>query len=180
MITQKELKEFVSYDKGTGLFTAIKNSYNNVRRKGDICGSVNANVRYVDISVNGKSYLAHRLVFLYVNGTMPINEIDHINHNTKDNRLVNLRVVVHAKNQRNRKLFKNNKSGVVGVSYCKANKKWYASIQANYKSINLGYFKDVKNAIKARKKAEIKYGFHKNHGNSSQGRRIVPLALSDV
>jgi hypothetical protein len=162
MITQKELKEWVSYNPETGDFTAIKKSRG--RKEGSICGGINKGNGYVEICVLSNRFLSHRLIFLYMTGMMPDGEVDHLNHIKSDNRWSNLRVVDHANNQRNRPVFKNNKSGTSGVSFSNALKKWYASIQVNYKSINLGYHKELNDAIEARRVAELKYGFHKNHG----------------
>lgn len=80
--------------------------------------------------------------------------IDHINHNTLDNRKENLRICTIIENNRNKK---NNESGHVGVHWDKTKNRWTAQIMINYKSIFLGRYKDINDAIKARKQAEIKY-----------------------
>ena len=56
-----------------------------------------------------------------------------------------------------KKVRKNNTSGITGVNYIKNIKKWNASIFFKGKKINLGYFENIDNAIKARKEAEEKY-----------------------
>ena len=56
-----------------------------------------------------------------------------------------------------KKVRKNNTSGITGVNYIKNIKKWNASIFFKGKKINLGYFKNIDDAIKARKDAEKKY-----------------------
>jgi hypothetical protein len=53
---------------------------------------------------------------------------------------------------------------VVGVSYSKRYKCWEAYITVDYKRIHLGRFKNIEDAILARKEAEVAYKFHKNHG----------------
>jgi len=61
-------------------------------------------------------------------------------------------------NQRyNRRRFKNNKSGVTGVSFKKKLQKWVAQISKNGKVIHLGYFDDFEEAVMCRKEAELKY-----------------------
>lgn len=57
-----------------------------------------------------------------------------------------------------------NKSGFTGVNWHKRDEIWNVNIRVSNKSIHIGYFKDKQDAIDARKKANIKYGFHKNHG----------------
>lgn len=85
-------------------------------------------------------------------------EIDHINGDSLDNRKINLRIVTHAENIRNqRKLPKNNTSGHMGVYWSPRNKNWIARIKTNNKTIHLGCFQNIEDAIEARKKGEIKY-----------------------
>lgn len=157
---QKELKKILSYDKETGVFTWKINISRKVR-KGDIAGMVNSE-GYRRIGIKGKSYLSHRLAWLYEYGHFPKNETDHINHYKTDNKICNLRDVTGQENQKNELLTKRNTSGTVGVGRFKS--KWYARIGVNRKTISLGYFKDIKDAIRIRKNAEITYGFHLNHG----------------
>lgn len=57
----------------------------------------------------------------------------------------------------NRRMFKNNSSGVTGISLDKKTNHWVASIQVNKNSVYLGYFLRKEDAIAARKEAEIKY-----------------------
>ncbi len=93
--------------------------------------------------------------------------VDHIDGDQSNNRLNNLRVVTCQGNMRNAKLPSTNKSGVIGVYWNSAVGKWRANIKINYKCIHLGYYTNKDDAIKARKAAEIKYGFHENHGRAS-------------
>jgi len=84
-------------------------------------------------------------------------EVDHKNRNKLDNRKINLRIVSSSINGYNKFLSKYNKSGVCGVGWYKRQNKWYAQIKKDGKMIHLGYFNDKKEAIKVRKKAELKY-----------------------
>jgi hypothetical protein len=95
---------------------------------------------------------------------MPEHGIDHEDGNGLNNRWENLRDVTRLENMRNRRKYKNNTSGVVGVVWNKARGKWQVQIKVKGTLIFLGYFVNKDDAIKARKKADIKYGFHKNHG----------------
>ena len=83
--------------------------------------------------------------------------IDHINHNTLDNRKSNLRICTQNDNAKNKSKQINNTSGVTGVSWYKKYEKWRVRIQVNNKDILIGYFDDKEEAIKSRKEAEIKY-----------------------
>ena len=94
-------------------------------------------------------------------------QVDHIFHNTLDNRKSQLRICSVSENQMNKVMQKNNTSGIVGVVYYKITQKWRANIRVNDKQINLGYFHTIKEAIKARLDAEKIYQgeFAYNHNN---------------
>lgn len=164
MITQKYLQSILEYNPDTGIFTWKIDVDNNVKY-GNTAGNVN-NKGYMRIAINKKSYLAHRLAWLYVYGEFPLEQIDHTNHDRTDNRIDNLRCVSNQENAMNASKRKDNKSGTVGVSWYNRYNKWVVQIKANNKRIHLGYFTDINDAIAARKQAEIKYGYHKNHGKT--------------
>ena len=68
---------------------------------------------YVRVCLNGKAYRKHRLIalqFLHNDDPELKTDIDHINHNRSDNRLINLRWISPSKNYRNKSSFK-------GVNY---------------------------------------------------------------
>jgi hypothetical protein len=90
--------------------------------------------------------------------------VDHINHDTLDNRRANIRVVTHQENHRNHLLNANNTSGACGVSWHSAANKWRAHIRIDGRQIYLGCFSSKEDAIEARVAASISNGFHNNHG----------------
>lgn len=75
--------------------------------------------------------------------------IDHINHNTLDNRRCNLKICTNLENQQNKR---NNTSGCVGVRWHSQGKKWNARIVINSKEISLGMFNTYDEAVNARLK----------------------------
>ena len=161
MLTQRRIKELLRYNKETGFF-AWK-----IRRQGVTLGSKAGRVTskgYTEIMLSGESYGAHRLAFLYVEGAFPGNEVDHVNHDRSDNRWRNLRKITRDENHRNLSIFKNNTSGHQGVCWKKAALKYVARIHFSGVAKHLGYYPEIEDAIQARKEAEIKYGFHENHG----------------
>jgi hypothetical protein len=85
--------------------------------------------------------------------------VDHIDGNELNNRKNNLRVCTKADNNKNLGMKKNNKSGYKGVIWYPYNNynKWKATIKVNSKTINLGYFDNIEDAVKVRKEAELKY-----------------------
>jgi len=119
---------------------------------------------YRSIGIFNRVYLAHRLAFLYMIGEFPRFQTDHINGIRNDNRWNNLRQVTNQENGKNQKTRDGSVSGKPGVNWFDRDRKWRARIQAGEKEVHLGYFDDIDAAIIARGKAEIKYGYHKNHG----------------
>ena len=88
MITQSELKELLNYDPATGVFTWLV-SRGRVKAS-SVAGHVHSR-GYIVIMVDGRRHLAHRLAFVYMTGTFPDDQVDHINEIKADNRWINLR-----------------------------------------------------------------------------------------
>jgi hypothetical protein len=101
-------------------------------------------------------YNSKNKIFLH-NLIMNSKGIDHINGNPLDNKKSNLRLATPSQNNMNNNLSKANTTGYKGIEYIKKLKKWKVKIDINKKRIFLGYFKKIKDAIKVRKNAEIKY-----------------------
>jgi hypothetical protein len=92
--------------------------YRNVKiiNKGDIAGGINKTLGYYFVNIKDRLYRCHRIIWEILYGVIPEGMvIDHINQNPFDNKISNLRCVPRALNQRNMKLSKRNKSGIVGV-----------------------------------------------------------------
>lgn len=118
------------------------------------CWSSHAN-GYLDAKERktGRLIRLHRLIMGVKRGM----DVDHINHDPRDNRKSNLRVATRAQNNMNIRIQKNNTSKVTGVVFDKARNKWKAQIGVNYKNIVLGRFDTKEEAIHARQEAEKKY-----------------------
>jgi len=166
-LTQEYVKHILHYDPETGDFIRLKRT-GRTTHTGDILGCISKGAsgkRYTVFMVKNILYGAHRLAFFYMEGRWPNNEIDHIDGNGLNNKWNNLREVTHQENMRNTKLSSTNTSGHIGVYWSKALNKWRSQIMINDKCMYLGIFIEIKDAIKARKEAEAKYGFHPNHGS---------------
>ena len=113
-VTAARLREVLLYIPETGLF------YWRYKPNRRICAGDEAGAMLrgrQQIKVDGCIYRSHRLAWLYVYGSMPENEIDHINGNPSDNRIINLRDVAHQHNVQNqRRPHSRNKLGFLGVS----------------------------------------------------------------
>ena len=165
-ITQLELKELLKYNPETGVFTWLNPTSYRVK-KGDQTGYNHQTLdgkSYLQTSIHRRKYYLHRLVWLYLYGALPVNQIDHINGDGTDNRFCNLREVTHLSNAKNQKLKSTNTSGVCGVHWDKARKKWAVSLTHARKEYRFGRYIDWFDAVCARKSAEYKFGFHENHG----------------
>lgn len=85
--------------------------------------------------------------------------VDHINHDTLDNRRENLRICTKKENQQNYHLPVNNTSGYKGVCLRKLTGKWLCQIKNNGRFIYLGYFDNKIDAAKVYdKKAKELFG----------------------
>ena len=161
-LTQDLLQELFKYDPETGILSNRVDRGTTGKKGTPI--TCRDQYGYIKLGVNGKDYLAHRIIWLYVHGEFPPHQIDHINRDKGDNRISNLRAVTNQTNHRNKAIQSNNTSGSNGVYWCKRSKRWVGNIKLNGASKHLGSFKEKNDAIAAREKANIEYGFHPNHG----------------
>jgi len=114
--------------------------------------------------IQSQGFRAHRVAWALHYGSWPEGHIDHINGVRADNRASNLRDVSRSENMRNAKIPSTNKSGILGVHWDTVNSQWRASINITGRTVNLGRYSTLPEAAKARKDAEVKHGFHPNHG----------------
>ena len=94
------------------------------------------NHAYRAVSVKGKEYMEHRVIFMFHHGYFP-EEVDHIDGNKSNNRIENLRECTDSENSQNRGLSVLNNSGTKGVSFDKETNKWRSTIKINGKQILL-------------------------------------------
>jgi hypothetical protein len=177
MPSAEAIRECLNYDPDTGILTwrwrpdhhfASKASAlrSNAKMADTIAGSGNGH-GYRAVCVFGRKISSHRLAWIIVHGDLDDGtEVDHISGGRSDNRLVNLRAVSKSENHKNAKKPCTNTSGRIGVSWHKATGKWRASIKVHQCVMHLGVFDDLSAASEARRQAELKFGFHENHGRN--------------
>jgi len=108
----------------------------------------------INRKVSNKNIELHRFIMNANKGEY----IDHINHNTLDNRKENLRITRNNQNIKNRKgKNKNNKSGYRNVSWNNFKNQWVVQLQVNGENTQLGYFDNVDDAGKFAEEMREKY-----------------------
>lgn len=147
-LTNKELHYQLHYNPLNGIFIWKHPAKHSKMNPGEIAGTLNSE-GYIQISIDGQGYLAHRLAWFYYYGYWPEKDIDHRNKKRHCNWILNLRQASQQCNSRNRRIAKNNTSGVKGVYLDKKYNKWYASIKVSKRKY-LGSYKEFDNAVCAR------------------------------
>jgi len=160
MLTQSRLKRILHYDPATGAFIRYRPAGSS--SAGLIRNTPNSD-GYIRIGVEGVSYKAHRLAFIYMLCYCP-DAVDHINGITTDNRWDNLREATKTINGRNQKKRKTNTTGIMGVTWHSRDNKWHARINTEKGRLHLGNSTDFFEACCLRKSAENRHDYHQNHG----------------
>jgi len=153
ILTREKLKELLRYDPLTGVFIWIKPSKYHSEKLLTEAGTIikSRGKSYRTIGVLGKYYKAHRLAWLYEYGVWP-KIIDHLNGNSTDNRIANLRSCSQFENCQNHKRVKNSSNLPVGVRISTSGR-YQARITANGTLHHIGTFVTVQDAAIAYRKA---------------------------
>lgn len=122
------INHYLTYNSSTGIFL-WKNHWNRPDLIGKVAGNVHKTHGYVIIVFNGTWYKAHHLAFLFMEGHLPEQEVDHIDGNRQNNSWNNLREVTRAENQQNRKISSNNSYNIKGLTYIPKKNLWLGQIQ---------------------------------------------------
>lgn len=141
MISAQELRERLQYDPNTGHWIWLKTP-----RSGWVgrpAGTIDAKGYWV-IKIDGKSYKASRLAYLYMTGEWPPEEMDHIDRKPWNDAWHNLRPATRAENNLNR--VKIGESGRQGVYRHNQNNRWVAQ----HENIYIGSFETIEEAVAAR------------------------------
>lgn len=160
MLTQEDVSELLRYDVESGELFWIADAYAGFKnsaiqhKSGDIATCLRKDGRKV-VRLKGKNYLAHRVAWLLWNNRWPDGEIDHINGDSADNRIGNLRDCSRRTNQENiRKALSGRDEGAMLGTYLDKRKsltakRWRSAISINGKQISLGYYHTQKEAYSA-------------------------------
>ncbi len=144
LATIERVRETLDYNPETGGFVwkerSVKTKYDKIwnkrfsgkptGHKSDIHGFL-----CIQICLDNKLYRAHRLAWAHFYGVWPNAEIDHINLDPCDNRIVNLRDADRSQNECNKTVRSDNKIGIKGVHYDNERKKWQMQIKFKDKKL---------------------------------------------
>lgn len=147
--SQRELRSNLDYDPRTGLLRRKKSQA--------VAGSVTAK-GYIRLKLGNKPYLAHRVIWKWVTGDEPPEQIDHIDLNKANNAWLNLRPATNSQNHMNRKPIGSH--GLPkGISFHKRIGLYQARIKKDGVRWHLGYFDNLPDAVTAyRNQAAIMFG----------------------
>ena len=160
MATQEQIKRLFEYRQGVLYWKVMSGRRIKI---GDAAGSTDKQ-GYISTSIKGKAYKVHRLIFLLHHGYLP-KVIDHIDGNTLNNNIENLREATTIQNGQNRKISINNASGIKGICWDKAVKKWKVYLKVPGKIRHFGYYYDIDYAKFVCEAMRHKYhGAFANHG----------------
>jgi hypothetical protein len=165
-ISAELLRATMSYDPDTGLLywkprteKSVHERRWNSRQAGKRVGGFDHPDGYLKARVFGHAYRVHRLVWLYVYGSWPSGDIDHIDRVKDNNRISNLRIATLRENNINQKVKATNKSGFKGVSWDTRSRKWQVFIRVGGRNKNLGSFREIADAAEAyRRAADVQHG----------------------
>jgi hypothetical protein len=124
------------------------------------CGSISRS-GHLRVSVSGHDVGAHRIAWALYHGEFPKLGIDHINCNSSDNRIINLRLATDIQNGRNRRIAARNKIGVKNIYRVKCRKrlKWRVSMGLGNSKEYEAHFHCLGKAVKHAAKMRIElYG----------------------
>jgi hypothetical protein len=137
MITQEYLKQLFDYQDGQL-----------IRKNGKLAVIKAGKKRYERITVDGKAYALHRMVYLWNHGYLP-KIIDHIDGNRENNNINNLREATQQQNCLNSKHRTTSKSPCKNVylqpptKNASWNRNWVVSLMVNKKRKYIGSFEDL-------------------------------------
>lgn len=136
MIDPQRLRELVSYDPDTGVFTR--------RADGAVLGHKrggSGDATYVGIMVDGEQIYAHRAAWAYMTGEWPSHTVDHRDTDRQNNRWGNLRAATHQQQNANCKVRRHNQTGLKGVCIHKSTGLYGARIRKDGRQRSLGYYR---------------------------------------
>lgn len=157
-LTAEHLRNILTYDPETGLWEWLPRIGN--AQFGGPAGTLHPS-GYVYICIDGRSYAASRLAWLYMTGEWPPRRVDHKDTVRSNNRWANFRLATHRQNLANAKMKKNSGFSLKGVGRSGSRKKPF---RARFGGRHLGVFRTEEEA-----NAEYFRAAQKAHGEFARG-----------
>lgn len=196
-IPVEELRSFVDYDSASGTFTwraRTADMMQTTRRSPKVMADVwnsqwagkpafmSNKQGYLYANLRGTPIKAARAAWVFISGDWPPEglDVDHINGDRGDNRKENLRLVTPTENSRNKRIARNNKSGVSGVRWCEQRDRWEAKINGGPNEIHLGSYFTKDEAVAARQAAEKVLGYADARHNTDRPYYVEPSRAGRV
>lgn len=155
--TAEEVRAVLEYDRLTGIlrwkYDPTKSKSRNSRLVGNAAGYADPKSKNVQIRINGRLYLAARLIWLIETGRWPNPEVDHQNRDHGDNRWENLREATRHEQMQNKTKQSNNTSGFKGVRFRPHHGKWEARINSHGRTVWRAYATTAQEAAALRRVA---------------------------
>ena len=146
-LSVERLRQLLRYDPEDGKLVWIaKSSPNSHVAVGSVAGSLD-NTGYIRVWIDGDRYVAHRLVWLWMTGEWPTNQVDHVDCDKTNNRWCNLRAATNSENKANGRTYKKKSGLPKGVTL--QHGKYVAQIVHNYKHYHEGCFDNPNDAHQA-------------------------------
>ena len=185
-LTTDTVRDLLDYDPDTGVFTWLGRDWfwfsteGSYKRWNTLFAGKEAGCIYTDawgyprrmIKLLGKLRSASRLAFLWMDEPLP-EQVDHLDRDSLNNRWSNLAPSNNAENSKNLSKYRNNTSGVCGVSWHKPAGKWLARVKLGGKSHYLGHFADLEEAAAVVAEFRAANGFSPGHGQEHAGYAVL-------
>lgn len=139
------VRDLFDYDPLTGILL-WKNPRSNSVKPGTVAGNATKEGR-IQVGIGGRMYRAHRIIWLWMTGEWPTENVDHEDLNGLNNSWDNLRLGNKSQNAANTARKSTNKSGFKGVT--RSGQKWAATITKNYRATYIGSFPTAEEAAAA-------------------------------
>jgi hypothetical protein len=166
-LSRERVHALLLYEKANGVFIWRDNRRS--IKAGSVAGCISKQTGNRNNQIDGKSYPASHVVWLYETGALPTGELDHKNRVRHEDFFDNLREISSSGNKINQTTRKDSTLGVTGVHRDGATEKF----RVKMKGKTLGAYKSIYDAACHRYCMELKNGFTKFNAESSARQYIT-------
>lgn len=164
-LTPQLVRSVLKYDPDSGHLVWISKFHNKGIVLGSRAGSLVPSTGYRSITVFGRSYPEHILIWFHYYGVWPTGQVDHDDQIRDHNWIKNLRDLSFKENMRNKMARNDSITGHQGVWYNRRRNRYVAEITMDGKKVYQKSFVTAAEAVEARRKKLTELGFSANHGS---------------